>query len=380
VSSDGLLTPSLTPEQTMLSDASERFIKDACPLDAVRRWMDEPDPLPPSYFEKSAPLGWYGLLAPEALGGGAVSDSPLADAVVVARQRGATLQPGAFIGQNVVTHVLGAEKPGSELAAVARRLVDGSARASWALADATGDWSPGRSIRAESDGRSVVLTGRAGLVQDAHRVDWLLVAAETESGLGQCLVPTDAPGLVVTPLESLDLTKRFSTVHFEGVRVEGDRMVGDPAKAAARIEEQFQRALILQVAESLGAMDALLRRTVAYAQDRIAFGRPIGSFQAIKHVLADQSLRVEGTRAVLAGAVEAVEGGACDAPSIASITKAYAGDTGVELSQSCLQIHGGIGFTWEHDLHLYLRRLTSDAALFGDPTWHRERLADLHAK
>ena len=380
MNSDGLLAPSLTPEQAMLSDASERFIEDAFPLEAVRRGMDEPDPLPPSYFEKSAPLGWYGLLAPEALGGGSVSESPLADAVLVARRRGETLQPGAFIGQNVVTHALGAEQPGSALAAIGRQLVEGSATASWALADVTGDWSPGRAVHAECDGKSAVLTGQAGLVQDAHRVDWLLVAAETESGLGQCLVPTDAPGLVVTPLESLDLTKRFSTVHFEGVRVEGDRMVGDPAKAAARIEEQFQRAVILQVAESLGAMDALLQQTVAYAKDRIAFGRPIGSFQAIKHTLADQSLRVEGTRAVLAGPVEAVERGAYDAPSVASIAKAYAGDTAIELSQSCLQIHGGIGFTWEHDLHLYLRRLTSDAALFGDPIWHRERLADLHAE
>ncbi len=378
MSSDGLLAPRPTSEQSMLSDASARFIEDACPLEAVRRLMDAPDALPPNYFEKSAPLGWYGFFVPEELGGGAVSDSPLADAVVVAQRRGAALQPGAFVAQNVVAHALAAE-PGSELADIARRLADGTATASWALADATGEWSPGRAVRAESDGGSFVLSGHAGLVQDGHRVDWLLVAAATDSGLGQYLVPSDAAGVVVTPLESLDLTKRFSAVRFDDVRVEAARVVGDSGDAAPQIERQFQRALILQVAESLGAMDALFERTVAYAKDRIAFGRPIGSFQAIKHALADLSLRIEGTRATLAGAAPAVEQGAHDAPSIASVAKAYCGDAAVELSQGCLQIHGGIGFTWEHDLHLYLRRLTSDAALFGDPIWHRERLADLHA-
>ena len=156
-------------------------------------------------------------------------------------------------------------------------------------------------------------------------------------------------------------------------------VLGATGDAAPQIEAQLQRAVVLQVAESLGAMDALFERTCAYAKDRIAFGRPIGSFQAIKHLLADLSLRVEGTRAALASAVEAVESSSEDASTIASMLKSYAGDAGVELAQGCLQVHGGIGFTWEHDLHLYLRRLTSDAALFGDPIWHRERLVALQA-
>ena len=383
--SRGLLAPRWTSEQTMLAETSQRFIADTCPLDEVRRLLDDADGVPPGYLEQSAQLGWYGMLVPEALGGGAVSASPLADAVVVAQERGASLQPGAFVPHNVVAYVLGAEASEGELASVAQQLAEGGAMASWAIADSIGDWTAGRAVRAESSGSDHVLSGSAGLVQDAHRVDWLLVSAATGAGLGQFLVRADAPGVVVTPLETLDLTKRLADVRFEGVRVEAAHVVGDTHDthdthdAASRIEEQLQRAVVLQVAESLGAMDALFERTCAYAKDRIAFGRPIGSFQAIKHALADLSLRVEGTRAALAGAVEAVDSGSGDASTIASMLKSHAGDAGVELAQGCLQVHGGIGFTWEHDLHLYLRRLTSDAALFGDPIWHRERLAVLQA-
>ena len=375
----GMLAPRLTSEQVMLADASERFIGDRCPLEEVRRLLDDRAGVPSDYLERSAELGWFGMLVPEALGGGSVSGRPLADAAVIAQRRGTALQPGAFIAHNVVAYALGQEKPDSELASVARGLAEGSAMASWAIADSAGDWTPGRAVRAEPAGEGYVLAGRAGLVQDAHRVEWLLVSAATDGGLVQLLVPSDASGVVVTPLESLDLTKRFSEVRFEGVRVEADRLVGDPLDAASHIEAQLQRAIVLQLAESLGAMDALFDRTCAYAKGRIAFGRPIGSFQAIKHALADMSLGVEGTRAALAGAVEAVDQGSPDASSVVSMAKAYAAQAGIELAQGCLQIHGGIGFTWENDLHLYLRRLTSDAALFGDASWHRERLVRLQA-
>ena len=379
MSCSGLLAPALTSEQTMLEEATERFIAENCPLEEVRRLIDAPTGTPADYFDKTAPLGWYGLLVPENLGGGAVSRSPLSDAVVVAKRRGASLQPGAFVPQNVVAFALGAEKPDSDLAMITQRLVEGRATASWAIGDSIGHRMPGGAVRAEARGPDHVLDGVAGLVQDADRVDWLLVAAPTAEGPRQFLVPTNAPGVVVTPLEALDVTKRFSSVRLDGVSVEGARVVGDPIDTAARIEAQLQRAVILQVAESVGAMDALFERTCAYSKDRIAFGRPIGSFQAIKHVLADLSLLLEGTHAALAGAIEAVEEASDDAPSIVSMLKAYAGDAGVEIAQGCLQIHGGIGFTWEHDLHLYLRRLTSDAALFGDPIWHRERLGSMHS-
>ena len=377
--SRGLLSPPWTSEQTMLAEASQRFIAETCPLDEIRRLLDDTDGVPPGYLEQGAELGWYGMFVPEELGGGTVSDSPLADAVLVAQERGASLQPGAFVPHHVVAYALGYDAHEDELASVAEALAIGGATASWAIADSFGDWTAGRAVSAESSGRDPVLHGCAGLVQDAHRVDWLLVSASTGAGLGQFLVRANAPGVVVRPLETLDLTKRLAEVRFEGVPVEEGYVLGATGDAAPQIEAQFQRAVVLQVAESLGAMDALFERTCAYAKDRIAFGRPIGSFQAIKHLLADLSLRVEGTRASLAGAVEAVESSSEDASTIASMLKSYAGDAGVELAQGCLQVHGGIGFTWEHDLHLYLRRLTSDAALFGDPIWHRERLVALQA-
>ena len=141
-------------------------------------------------------------------------------------------------------------------------------------------------------------------------------------------------------------------------------------------DARLRFGVVLNLAETVGAMDALFAMTVAYAKDRVAFGRPIGSFQAIKHILADQALYLETCKAAVAAAVAVRrDDGAAELVSMAA---AYVGDQGNELAQQCLQVHGGIGFTWEHDLHLFLRRIRSNSALFGEPTWHRERLCALH--
>ena len=147
--------------------------------------------------------------------------------------------------------------------------------------------------------------------------------------------------------------------------------------AADLIDAQLALACVLTTAESVGAMDYELALTVQYAKDRIAFGRPIGSFQAVKHSLADTSLLLEMSKAIARAAAQHV--GEADGYGLeaASMAKAFVGDCGIDLAQSCFQTFGGIGFTWEHDQHLYLRRLTTDAAFFGDPAWHRERLCQL---
>ncbi len=131
------------------------------------------------------------------------------------------------------------------------------------------------------------------------------------------------------------------------------------------------------MAESIGAMDYDLQLAVQYSKDRTAFGRPIGSFQAMKHLLADTSLMLEMSIGLALAAAHAVGSGADDAGTVASMAKAFVGDCGIDLAQNCFQVFGGIGYTWEHDQHLYLRRLTADAALFGDPAWHRERVCQL---
>jgi alkylation response protein AidB-like acyl-CoA dehydrogenase len=163
-------------------------------------------------------------------------------------------------------------------------------------------------------------------------------------------------------------------VTFDDVELQADSLVGGFGGAAHAIEMQLQIACVLTVAESVGAMDRDFAMAVQYAKDRIAFGRPIGSFQAVKHMLADTSLLLEMSKAMALAAALSVGTGSSDAGEVASMAKAFVGESAVTLAQNCFQTFGGIGYTWEHDQHLYLRRLTTDATLYGDATWHRERL------
>ena len=231
-------------------------------------------------------------------------------------------------------------------------------------------------MRVEGDGDSLRLTGRRGVVQDAGTADWLLVVATREHQPVQVIVPAAAAGLTVTPLTSLDLARRFADVELDGVAVDANALLGSGGPVA--LEAQLQRAVVLSLAETVGAADALLAMTVDYAKDRVAFGRPIGSFQAIKHVLADEALALEACKAAAVAAARAVQTGDPAATEVVSMAAAAVGDRAVELAQQCLQVHGGIGYTWEHDLHLFLRRIQSNAALYGGPSWHRERVCRYH--
>jgi alkylation response protein AidB-like acyl-CoA dehydrogenase len=192
------------------------------------------------------------------------------------------------------------------------------------------------------------------------------------------LVPADAPGVAIQPLASLDITRRFSRIRFEAVEVPDGSILATPQTARRVYDRLLDVAAVLTTAESVGAMGRLFELTVEYAKDRRAFGRPIGSFQAIKHTLADTGLLIEMSRAISAAATRAVAAGAPEASEVASMAKAFVGKHSIEVSHCCFQVFAGIAYTWEHDLHLYYRRLATDAALFGEPAWHRERICRLH--
>jgi alkylation response protein AidB-like acyl-CoA dehydrogenase len=182
----------------------------------------------------------------------------------------------------------------------------------------------------------------------------------------------------VTPLDGLDITRRLCSVDFDTVEVEGSAVVGAPGGAAGTVERQRQIAVVLSLAESVGAMDQDFVVAVEYAKVRTAFGRPIGSFQGVKHMLADTSLVLETSKAMVTAAADAVQDASASADEVVSMAKAFVGDGGVELAHNCFQTFGGIGYTWEHDQHLYFRRLAVDAGLYGSPSWHREHLCQIH--
>jgi alkylation response protein AidB-like acyl-CoA dehydrogenase len=365
-------------DQRALLEVSTRFMEDTCPLRAVRDGVWKDADFAASYRRQAAELGWYSMLVPESLGGGSVSGDGALDAALIAYRRGGLLQPGSFVGTNVVAHALAQAGSDAVRDAVLPALLSGETSASWAVTS-TGDrdrLDGGVDARVLDDG-GLELAGAKTAVQDVDASSWLLVTCATPAGPTEALIAADAPGVSVTELDALDLTRRFAEVRFDGARVDASAVVAAPGEADGLITRQLALACTLLTAETVGAMDHDFSMTVQYAKDRIAFGRPIGSFQGVKHQLADTSLALEMSKAVTLAAAGAV--GAADGygPEAASMAKAFVGDAGIELVQTCFQVFGGIGYTWEHDQHLYLRRITTDAGLFGDAAWHRERLCQL---
>ena len=198
----------------------------------------------------------------------------------------------------------------------------------------------------------------------------LLVVALCDGAVRQFLVPTDAPGVRVEPQRSIDMVKRYARVQFDGVEVDACAMVGTAEQTPALIARQSQIALILQCAEIVGILDSVLAFTIQWGFDRHSFGRPIGSYQALKHKYADLKIWFEACRATTKAAVAEVASRSPGADMAVSVAKSYVGEHAPGMLQDCIQLHGGIGVTWEHDLHLYLRRVTLYRSLFGTPEDH----------
>jgi alkylation response protein AidB-like acyl-CoA dehydrogenase len=371
----------LSDDQELFRETTERFIDARCPLARVRELADTPVAHDPALLGEAGELGWFALFVPEEHGGGTVSGSAVRDAVIVAEERGRFVQPGPFVATNVVAFALAREGSAEQQSAHLPTLAAGERTASWAFTGRDGVPEVG-AVRATASGDGYVLDGLASLVPEGPTADCFLVSAADgpggADGVSQFVVDASAPGVTVTPLTGLDLTRRFADVRFDQVSVPSSAVLGAPGSGQASIDAQLDVAVALTIAESIGAMRQLAEITVEYAKARIAFGRPIGSFQALKHILADISFWAEVSTAAAGAAAEAVADARPTASEIVSIAKAYAGDAGTQLAQQCLQVHGGIGFTWEHDLHFYLRRLAADRVLYGDPDWHRERICRIH--
>lgn len=367
----------LSDDQELFRETTARFIDARCPLPRVRELADTEVAHDPALLGEAGELGWFALFVPEEHGGGTVSGSAVRDAVIVAEERGRFVQPGPFVATNVVAYALARDGSADQRAEHLPMLATGERTASWAFTARSGVPQVG-AVRATGSDDAYTLDGTASLVPEGSSASFFLVSAADGDGVTQLLVPAAAAGVTVTQLDGLDLTRRFADVRFDDVTVPATAVVGTPGSAQASVDAQLDLAVALTVAESIGAMQQLAQITVEYSKARIAFGRPIGSFQALKHILADISFWAEVSIAAAGAAAAAVADARPTASEIASIAKAYVGDAGTQLAQECLQVHGGIGFTWEHDLHFYLRRLAADRVLYGDPDWHRERICRIH--
>lgn len=367
----------LSGDQEFFQETARRFIETEVPVSVVREWHDLPDGCPQSWWQAAAELGWTSLMVPESLGGGSISGRPIVDLAIVADEMGRGVVPGPFMPTNVVADTLG-RSGNSDQQSLLEGVMAGEVILAWAFCEPGGDWTPSHvaATVAPSNG-GYVLTGTKTAVEAGAQAHHLLVTARTPDGLAQFLLPTDIAGLTVTPQESLDLGRRFAEVRFDGVAVGSESLVGAPGAAAeADVERQRQVMVLLQCADNAGSAAKVLEFTVEYAFDRYSFGRPLASYQALKHRFADMKLWSEASQAAVDGAADALAAGQDEARMV-SVAKSYVGDRSVDLMQDCVQIHGGIGVTYEHDLHLYLRRATVNRGLFGTPADHRDALSEL---
>jgi alkylation response protein AidB-like acyl-CoA dehydrogenase len=316
------------------------------------------------------------MLVPTEYEGGSVTGQPLVDLVVLAEELGRELNPGPFLPCNVVADAI--NRFGTDVQAKDHlpRIARGEATCAWCL---SGDGSPEQSaveVRATRADGGWRLNGVARYVHAAGDATLLLVTAKDAEGdaVVNLLVPRPTAGLSERAIAGLDLTRRFAEVRFDDVSAPAAAELGG---GWAVMDRCLALATVLQAAESVGAADIVFTSTVEYVKKRVQFGRTIGSFQAIKHRLADLLLGLEGMRAAAHYAALALADDLPDAAEAVATAGAYVNDTFAHICGEALQLHGGIGFTWEHDVHLFVRRAKVNQVLYGDGAWHRERLVRL---
>ncbi len=368
----------LNEDQVMLQDMTRRFLEDRSPIGALRKQADSGAGFDRDVWREAAELGWIALFVPEEQGGIAESAQGVMDAAIVAEELGRVVFSGPFLSTAVVAHAIARSGSEAQREAHLPGLAAGETLGAWCLS-AKGPMAgidPG-GIMATQSGEGFTLNGLAAYVEDAADADILLVTAAGDDGISQFLLPADMAGVTIEPMNALDLGKRLSVVRFDSVAAGPETLLGEAGGAENALESQLQVALALQCAETVGVTDRAFEFTLEWVNERHAFGRPIGSFQALKHRLADHAAQLEGAKAAAAHAARSVQTGAPDAAVAVSVAKSQCGRFATEIIRDCLQMHGGIGLTWEHDIHFYLRRAVSNEALLGSPAVHHERLCRL---
>jgi alkylation response protein AidB-like acyl-CoA dehydrogenase len=358
----------LTDEQQAIRSTAHDFLASRFKSERIRELAASEDGFDASGWAEMAELGWPGLALPEEWGGQGLGTVELA---VLFEEMGYALAPSPLLSNTIAGLALSYCGSDDQRERYLRPLAAGELRGTPALWDAGSSATPGGvRMQAEEEGDGVVLDGEKILVLDAASADFFLVA--TADGRRH-IVESDADGVTVTPETSIDLTRRLSSVRFDGVRVAaGDSLPGSEAEYF----DVFHRLCVALAAESTGVAQRTLEMAVAYAKDRQQFGRPIGAYQAVSHRCAQMLLETENSRSAVYGAAWAADAEPESLHLAASMAKAYASDAGWRVPNASIQVHGGIGFTWEHDLHFFLKRGRANAAMFGDAKWHRERVAD----
>jgi alkylation response protein AidB-like acyl-CoA dehydrogenase len=349
----------LNESQELLKSNARKFFSGECPMEAVRRLMETETAYDASLWAKMAEQGYTGIIFPEEFGGVGLGTVELA---LLMEEAGRALLPGPFfstvaLAGAAINAVANAEHKRKYLEPICA----GDARATVAILESSASWDLGELTMTSANGK---LTGEKLFVTDAAVADFIVVAARN----GVFVVQANAPGLRVAPMRGMDMTRKLNALSFSEAPAE---KIGEISALAKPLDI----AMAALVAEMVGGMQRTLDITVEYAKTRKQFGKPIGMFQAVQHQCADMYLETESSRSAAYYAAWALQERTSEAPVAVSIAKMYASDAARNVGNHGIQVHGGMGFTWENDIHLFYRRAKASETMLGDATFHRARIA-----
>ncbi len=359
-------------EQEELRSSVRRFLEDKSPMTEVRRLMETSEGYDPAVWKQMGEqLGLQAIAIPEEYGG--VGFGYVELTVIFEEMGGALLCAPYFATVALAANALLSSGDETAKKDLLPGIASGETIATLALTEDTGRWDlDGITLAATGKGGDWKLDGHKMFVIDGHTADLILVAGRTGKGVSLFAVESSAAGLTRTPLATMDQTRKQARIEFSGTPA---RLVGQEGGAGPALSRTLDLAAVALAAEQVGGAQRCLDMAVDYAKTRIQFGRPIGSFQAIKHKCADMLLEVESAKSAAYYAGWAAAEDSEELPVVASLAKSYCSEAYFHAAAENIQIHGGIGFTWEHDAHLYFKRAKSSELLLGDPSYHRELLA-----
>jgi alkylation response protein AidB-like acyl-CoA dehydrogenase len=368
-------------EQELLRNTARKFLENECTSEFVRARMAEPAGVTDAFWTKLAEQGWTGLVYPEEFGGTGLG---FVDLTVLMEEMGRAVMPGPFFSTLLGGLTILEAGSAAQKKEWLTKIAGGEAKAALAFTEPNARWDAAAvAVTAREAGGKYTLSGTKLFVLDAHVADVIVVVARTreskrpEEGLSLFLVPKGTRGLSVKLLPTMDQTRKLCEVKLEDVVVGAEALMGPRDGGWTPLARVLDRATVALCAEMCGGAQRVLDMTTEYAKIRIAFGKPIGSYQGVKHRAADMLVESENAKSLTYYAAWAVDENVPEAPLAASMAKAYASDAFRKIAGAGIQLHGGIGFTWEHDLHLYFKRAKSSEFTFGDATYHRERVAQL---
>ncbi len=363
----------LSKPQQLLQQSAREFFSRECPAEKVRALMETETAFDAKLWEGIADQGWTGLIVPEEFGGLGLGVVELA---VVSEEMGRAVLPGPFLSTTWAAALISRAGSEGQKAHYLESISAGTTKATVAYLEASADWNADAiQLKAEKDGDNLRLNGRKEFVTDAAVADLIITIARLEGELAIIPVAAKAEGLKIIATPGIDPTRKLYAVEFTNVSVPQADVLETGYRAKAALEQATGIANVALCAEMVGGMAWTVQESVEYVKTRQQFGKPVGMFQAVQHKCADMLLWTESSRSAVYYAAWALSVDDPSAKLAVSIAKAYTSDGARETGNRGIQVHGGIGFTWEHNLHLYYKRFKASETMFGDPNYHREEIA-----